>query len=220
MTTTRKRVMTVALSSGVAALGATGACPPATAAASAKAPPPAPHRANSRPRPAAHRGPYLYQATIGGEVKITGSDMFCSGSAIRFVGLNVVAEGARATALWERTPSAWSRRFTFAAGPATTISVPWSSQQEKREAEEHEGKVSDPKGVWATASASRVCSATTENAGLASVGEGVVTWRLPKPVASVAALLAQPPANVALNELIMSFHIEPDGNVPPFNPNS
>jgi hypothetical protein len=213
--------MTVALASSAAALGAAGACPPANAAANVKAVPPAPHRAKSRRRPAAHRGPYVYHAIIGGEVKVTGNDMFCSGSTIRFVGLNVVAEDGIATALWERTPSAWSRRFTFVVGPATTISVPWSSEQAVLEATEHNGMVPNPKEtVWATAPASRVCSATTANAGLASVGEGVVTWRLPAPAASVAALLAQPPANVLLNELIMSFHIEPNGNVPPFNPNS
>lgn len=215
-----KRCRTAVIGASVAALGAANGCP-ANAAEHPARPKPATHHAKPRPRPTAHRGPYVYQATIGGEVKITGSDMFCSGSAIRFVGLNVVAEGTRATALWERTPSAWSRRFTFVAGPATTISVPWSSEKEVQEATEHDGVLPHPKEtVWATAPASRVCSATTANAGLATVGEGVVTWRLPAPVASVAALLAQPPANVALNELIMSFRVEPDGNVPPFNPNS
>jgi hypothetical protein len=159
----------------------------------------------------------VYHAIIGAEVNIARDNMFCSGSMIRFVGVNIVAEDGTATALWERTPSAWSRRFTFAAGPATTISVPWSSEQDVREATEHNGMVPNPeKTVWVTAPASRVCSATTGNAGLASVGEGVVTWRLPAPAASVAALLAQAPTNVALNELIMGFHIEPSGNVPPF----
>jgi len=163
----------------------------------------------------------VYRATIGAEVSVTGNNMFCSGSAIRFVGVNVDPEpGDRAEALWERAPSAWKRHFTLKTGPATTMSMPWDTPQETREAEEHEGNVPDPKGVWASAPASRVCAATTANAALASVGEAVVTWRLPAPAASVGALLAQSPVSVAMNELAAGFHIEPDGNVPSFSSDS
>ncbi len=217
MAITRKRAMTAAF--GAAALSAAAACPAANAAeVNAPAKSTAVHHAKPHRRPTAHRGPYVYRATIGAQIGVTGNNMFCSGSAIRLVGVNVDPEpGDRAEALWERAPSSWKRHFTLNTAPGTTIGMPWSTAQEKREAEEHEGNVPDPKGVWATAPASRVCAATTANAGLGSVGEAVVTWRLRAPAASVGALLAQAPASVAINELATSFHIEPDGSVPTFS---
>ncbi len=217
MAITRKRAMSAAF--GAAALSAAAACPTANAAqASAPATAAAAHHAKPHRRPAAHRGPYVYRATLGANVSVTGDNMFCAGSAVRFVGVNVDPEpGDRAEALWERAPSSWKRHFTLNTSPQTTMSMPWSTAQEKREAEKHGGNVPDPKGVWATAPASRVCAATTANAGLGSVGEAVVTWRLPAPATSVGALLARAPVSVAINELAANFHIEPDGSVPPFS---
>jgi hypothetical protein len=205
---------------GAAALSAAAACPAANAAeVNAPAKSTAEHHAKPHGHPPSRRSPYVYRATIGAQVSTTSNNMFCSGSAIRFVGVNVDPEpGDAAEPLWERTPSAWKHRFTFVAGPATTISVPWDTAQEKREAEEHGRNVPNPKGVWATAPARRICAATTANAGLASVGEAVVTWRLSARAKSVAALLAQTPANVAINELATGFHIEADGTVPAFSP--
>lgn len=71
---------------------------------------------------------------------------------------------------------------------------------------------------WDSGAAGAVCAATSPNAGLGDIGEGEVTWRLPQPVASVAALLAQPAASVYTNEYMLVFEILPDRSVPTFTP--
>ena len=124
MAVTRKRSMSAAL--GAAALGAAAACPTANAAqANAPATPAAAHHAKPHRRPTSHRGAYVYRATIGAEVSVTGNNMFCSGSAIRFVGVNVDPEpGDRAETLWERAPSSWKRHFTLRPDPTRRSACP------------------------------------------------------------------------------------------------
>ncbi len=218
-----KRCRSVVISAGVAALGATGACPAQSSAATAtRAARPATTRKHTDPhrRPAAHHGPYVYEAILGGVVSETHDNAYCSGSTIRFVGVQLVGEGRLGSALWERSPNAGRKRYVLAAGPATTITMPWTSEQDKREAAEHNGEVPNPKGITATATAGTVCAATSPDAALGSVGEGTVTWRLPAPASSVAALLANAPVNISLNELMVAFAIQPNGSVPVFNPSA
>jgi len=64
--------------------------------------------------------------------------------------------------------------------------------------------VPNSRGLTSTTLASSVCAPTTPNTAIGSVGEGVVTWRLPRPARSVAALVAQPPTSVNLNELVVN----------------
>jgi hypothetical protein len=214
VTITRKRALSAVLGGGAAALGA--ACPPATATNDAQATRKAP-AANSRPkphrRPVARHGAYVYVVTIGGQVSTAKANMACSGLTVRLSGVRLSPEGKNASALWDKTPSAWRQRFTITSGAATTLTVPWSTPAELTEAEAHGGNVPNSRSLTGTAPASRVCAAAPPNAGVASVGEGVATWRLPKPIKSAAALLGQPPTNIDLNELSMTFAIRPNGTV-------
>jgi hypothetical protein len=159
----------------------------------------------------------VYRVAIGGEIREERPNTACAGNRIRLSNVTLAAPGTKITeALFYRHESSWGGRGTITTSPATTITMPWNSPQETREAEQHAGTIPNPRGTSATAPAARICAATTPNAALGSVGEGVVTWRLARPATSVAALLAQAPANVNLNELMVAFAIQPDGSVPAF----
>lgn len=223
-----KRCRAVVLGASVAALGAAGACP-ATSAASTQpttrsrqgvvAPV---HRKRRHrkavPQARVHHGPYLYEVLVGGEVRLEKPNAACMGSSIKFTGVTLkMPESALARALASRNEAAfWGRRATITAGPASTITMPWSSAQETREAEENGGMVPHPRNVWASAPAARICAATAPNGALGSIGEGVVTWRLAQPVNTLSSLLAHAPAVAVFNELMVSFAIQPDGSVPAF----
>ncbi len=219
MTITRKRAMSAVMGSGVAALSV-AACPPANASESSHAAPSKQaavrHERTRSRRPHArppHNGDYVYKVTISGEISNTRANTACSGSSLKIVGVTTYPESRSTTALWERSTATWRQHFTITSGPATTITVPYTTPAELAEAEAHDGNAPNSPSVTGTASASRVCAAAAPNAGVASVGEGIVTWRLPKPAKGVAALLSQPPTNIDLNKLAMAFTIQPGGAV-------
>ena len=133
-------------------------------------------------------------------------------------------ETSAATALFYRNESFWGKRVTITAGPTAKVTISWTPPAERREAEAeataHNGEIRNPR-LWGqedTGLAGTVCAATTPNAALGDIGEGEVTWRLPRPVTSVAALLAQPATSVYTNEYMLVFEILPDGTVPNFAP--
>jgi hypothetical protein len=229
-----KRCRSVVLGTSVAALGAVGGCPAASAAntESVAAHPPVgvvarshPKRRHHRvvPRPSTHHGPYVYAIHVGGEINVEKADVQCSGSSIKFTRSSLVMpETSAATTLFYRNESSWGKRVTLTAGPATTLTISWTPPAERREAEAeanaHNGEIRNPRlqGQEDTGLASTVCAATAPNAGLGDIGEGEVTWRLPRPVTSLAALLAQPATSVYTNEYMLVFEILPDGSVPSF----
>ena len=136
----------------------------------------------------------------------------------------VMPETSAATALFYRNESFWGKRVTITAGPTAKVTISWTPPAERREAEAeaaaHNGEIRNPR-LWGqedTGLAGAVCAATTPNAALGDIGEGEVTWRLPRPVTSVAALLAQPATSVYTNEYMLVFEILPDGTVPNFAP--
>jgi hypothetical protein len=219
MTIMRKRAMSAVMGSGVAALSV-AACPSANAMEgdfhAASKPRAVVRRERAKPRRGHVRtakGDYVYKVTIGGEVNDTKANMACSGSSLKIGGVTTYPESRNAAALWERTPAAWRQHFTITSGPATTITVPYTTPAELTEGEAHGGNAPNSPSLTGTAPASRVCAAAAPNAGVASVGEGVATWQLPKPAKSVAALLSQPPTNINLNKLAMVFAIRPGGAV-------
>jgi len=225
---TAKRCRTVVLGASVAALGVAGACTDANAASDAHAPRAVAAHARAkprrRPRPrAAPHAPYVYAIHVGGEINVERADVQCSGSSIKFTRSSLVMpETSAATALFYRNESSWGKRVTITAGPATKITISWTPPAERREAEAeanaHNGEIRNPRlqGQEDTGLASTVCAATAPNAGLGDIGEGEVTWRLPRPVTSLAALLAQPATSVYTNEYMLVFEILPDGSVPNF----
>lgn len=224
MTITRKRAMSVVLGSSVALSAA--ACPVANAAPRTPAAPTVAHRARGKPKRRAPkpmiapRGGYVYEAKIGGEISTGKPNMVCSGASIKFSRVALFPEGNKTSALWEKTPAAWGQHFTITASATTTITVPWSSEAETREAEEGGGWIHNGRDLTGAAPASSVCGATAPNAEVGVFGEGEATWRLAAPVKSVAALLAQPPTSIALNELVSGLTILPNGAVPSFQPYS
>jgi len=231
---TAKRCRTVVLGASVAALSAAGACPNANAAGEAAPAAHAPRgvvaharrkpRRRPRPRtaPAPH-GPYVYTIHVGGEINVEKADVQCSGSSIKFTRSSLVMpETSAATTLFYRNESSWGKRVTITAGPATKITISWTPPAERREAEAeanaHNGEIRNPRlqGQEDTGIAGTVCAATSPNAGLGDIGEGEVTWRLPRPVTSLAALLALPATSVYTNEYMLVFEVLPDGSVPDF----
>jgi len=216
--------MSAVVGSGVAALSV-AACPPANATtpdahAASKTRAVVRHeRVKPRRRHVRTRqGEYVYKVVVGGEVRTNKANMACSGSSLRITGVTAYPEWSNATALWERSPAAWRQRFTIRSGPATTVTVPWTSPAEEKEAAGHGGMIPNSRSAVATTQAGRVCAATSPNAAVGSMGEGVVTWRLSSPVKSVAALLAHAPTNIDINEYVSAFTVQPDGTVPAFNP--
>ncbi len=214
-----KRCRTVVIGASVVALGTVGTCPAANAAKDAPTP--------SQPVVAtiAHKhDPYVYEATLGGE--LSSPNTSCSGATIRLARVTLSPEGRNAGALWQRHPSAWNGTFTFNTVPTTKITASWQAPAQQREAEEeaatHNGEVNNPRlqGQEDTTTASTICAATTPNAALGSIGMGAVTWRLPKPVTSVAALLRHAPASIQPNEYTLAFEVLPNGTVPAFSPGS
>jgi len=228
-----RRCRAVVVSASVAALGATGACPPANAdneapsrrpatTAGAHQRPVVPRHRHTKPRTQRRtqtRGAYVYAISVGGEMRWEAPNMRCAGNSITLTHITfTMPETNTASTLSERDASFWRQPHTVTTGPMTTITMPWNSQQEIREGEEHEGMIPNAHGQSVTTTAARICAAaTTPDAPLGGLGEGIITWRLPHPARSVAVLLAQPPANVAMTMLIASFAIQPNGSVPTFN---
>lgn len=233
-----KRCRTVILGASVAALGAATACPDANAASEA-----APmkqearavvarahHKPRHRPRPRTAptptpHGPYVYKISIGGEINVEKADVRCSGSSITLSQVSLVMPGTSATtALFNRNESFWDKQVTITVGPAGKVTISWRPPAQRREAEAeanaHNGEIRNPH-LWTqedTGAAGTVCAATSPNAALGDIGEGEVTWSLPRPVSSVAALLAQPATSFYTNEYMLIFEILPDGSVPSFTP--
>jgi hypothetical protein len=155
---------------------------------------------------------------ISGEIRAEKPNASCAGSSIVFSGVTLESpESPAAYALTERAPSYWTRRVTITAAPTTTITMPWFGAQETREAEQH-GVATSSHGYRATTTAARICAATTPNAALGGIAAGLATWRLPRAVGSVAALLAQPPTSLSFREIMVAFEIQPNGAVPTFAP--
>ena len=226
-----KRCRSVVVSASVAAMSAAGACPAANAAsgppgasrppagAVARKQPAHAHRHVAQPHAAPH-GPYVYKVLIGGAIRWQRPNITCVGSSIRFSNIRLqMPESAAANELADHNETAfWGHRVTITTAPTTTITMPWNSEQETREAEHNNGAVPHPRNLQASTAAERVCTATTPNAPIGSIGEGTVTWRLPAPASNLAALLHSAPASVYLNELTAPFSIQPDGSVPTFQP--
>jgi hypothetical protein len=176
------------------------------------------------PKPTLRNGSYVYTVVIGNTVATAGKpNVACSGSSMRLTGIATFPESKNATALWERTPTAWKRRYTITTGPATTITVSWLPAAEQREAEEeaaHNGSVRNPR-LWGqenTTPTSAVCAATSPGAVVGEIGEALATWVLPAPARSAAALMATPPTNIYPNEYSAAFEVLPNGTVPAFAP--
>jgi hypothetical protein len=101
----------------------------------------------------------------------------------------------------------------------------WTPPAERRAAEEesarNNGAIRNPqlRGEEDTALATAVCAATTPGAGVASVGRGTATWRLPRPITSLRALLSQPVTSIVGSEYVSGgLEILPNGSVPTFQP--
>jgi hypothetical protein len=232
-----KRCRAVAISASVAAISAATACQAADAASEAAPTAHAPRAAATReharphrrrspaPTPTTHHGDYVYTVVIGEtEADENTPNMTCTAAGMRITGLGTFAESPDATALWERTPSAWKRTYAITTGPATTVTVSWTPPSERREAEEesdaHNGFILN-KRLWGkpdTTLASTICAATSPGAVVGEVGEALATWVLPAPARSAAALMAMPPTNVSPNELRIAFEVLPNGSVPAFQP--
>lgn len=235
MTITRKRAMTVVLGSGAAVLGA--ACPPASAASehapNARAtvrherPHARPRHRRPLPKPTLRNGNYVYTVIIGNTEATEGKpNMTCSGSSMRLTGIATYPDSSNASALWEKTPAAWTRLYTITTGPATTITVSWTPPEKRQaaaeEAAQHNGLVLNPR-LWGqndTAPVSIICGATSPGAVVGELGEALATWVLPAPVRSAAALMATPPTNINANEYGAAFEVLPNGTVPAFTPYS
>jgi hypothetical protein len=239
-----KRCRTVVLGASVAALGATGACPPAHAASANPATRRGAHvaaRHKHRGKPTGHaapaHGPYVYEAAIEAEVSTHDANMRCTAGTLKLVGVGLSAEGPdqsytrppkvarNSNDLWDQHPAAWEGPHTITAGPATTLTMQWTPPSERRAAEEesmrNNGEIRDPRlrAEADTAHATTVCAATAPNAGVASIGLGLATWRLPHPVTSVRALLSHPVTSIVADEYVTGgLEILPNGSVPAFAP--
>jgi hypothetical protein len=236
-----KRCRTVVIGASVAALGATGACP----AQAATATPATPRGAHVAPRHKHHakptnhaspaHGPYVYEASVEAEMSTHGANMRCDGGTLKLVGVGLSAEGPdqsytrtpeialNSNDLWDQNPAAWEGPHTITAGPATTLTMHWMPPSERQAAEaesaRNNGEIRNPRlqGQEDTALATAVCAATSPNAGVASIGRGLATWRLPHPVTSVRALLSEPVTSIFVNEYITSgIEILPNGNLASF----
>jgi hypothetical protein len=238
-----KRCRTVVIGASVAALGATG-CPPAQAANATPATPQGAHvaaRPKHHAKPTGHAAPahglYVYEADIQAEMSMHDANMRCTGGTLKLVGVGLSAEGPNASYtrppkvarnsndLWDQNPAAWEGPHTITAGPATTLTMSWTPPAQRQAAEEeserNNGAIRDPRlqGQEDTALATAVCAATARNAGVASVGRGLATWRLAHPITSVRALLSQPVTSIVANEYIANnIEILPNGSVPNFTP--
>jgi len=239
-----KRCRTAILGASVAALGAAGACPPAHAANATPTAPQGAHvavRHKHRAKPTGHaapaHGPYVYEATIEAEVSMHDANMRCTGGMLRVVGVGLSAEGPdqsytrppkvarNSNDLWDQHPAAWEGPHTITTGPATTLTMFWTPPAERQaageESERNNGEIRNPRlqGQEDTALATTVCAAIAPNAGVASIGKGLATWRLPHPITSVHALLSHPATSIIADEYIAGgLEILPNGSVPAFAP--
>jgi hypothetical protein len=239
-----KRCRTVVIGVG-AALATTGACPQAHAASATPATPRGVHvtaRHKHHTKPTSHaapaHGPYVYEATIESELSMHDANMRCTGGTLKLVAVALSAEGPdgrsytrppkvarNSNDLWDQHPAAWEGPHTITAGPKTTVTMFWTPPAERQAAGEeslrNNGEIRDPRlqGQADTAVATAVCAAIAPNAGVASIGRGLATWRLPHPVTSVRALLSQPVTSIVADEYITNnIEILPNGSVPAFTP--
>lgn len=226
-----KRCRAVVISASVAALGAAGACPAANAAnTSAPAPRAAVAHQHARrhrpPRPAtARRGPYVYEALVEStEATADRANMVCAGSGARLVSVTLTGESNNLYPLWERDPAPWNKAYTVTVAPTTTITVSWTPPAERREAEAEanadHGEIRNPRlqGRDDTTTVAALCAATSPDAGVAELGRAVVTWRLPTPARSLAALTTTTPTSIKSLEYSDDFEVLPNGTVPTFAP--
>jgi hypothetical protein len=239
-----RRCRAVVLGASVAALGATGAgggealARPAANAASA----PGSHgpratvahkhavlrrhpRHKAAPTPARRSGKYVYEGVIGNTVATENEpNMACTGAGARLTRIAFAElNGPGSFKIWAQHPAAFNKTYTLTATPTTTITVSWTPPAERREAEEeaatHNGEVRNPhlQGQNDTTTVGKVCAAAPRpDAAIAEIGEATVTWELPAPVTSLAALTRHAPTNITPNEYSVSFEVQPDGTVPPF----
>jgi len=225
-----KRCRSVVIGASVAALGAAGPCPTATAASSAA---PAPragvaheHARRHRPqRATAQRGPYVYEALVESTEATAGrANMVCAASGARLVSVALSGEGNNSFQLWERDPAAWNKAYTVTVAPSATVTVSWTPPAERREAEAeadaNHGEIRNPRlqGRDDTTTVAALCAATSPDAGVAELGRAVVTWRLPAPARSLAALTATTPTSIRPLEYSDDFEVLPNGSVPAFAP--
>src|ERR1700691_2476413 len=227
-----RRCRSVVFSASVVALGATGACPAANAAndgapsahnpratvARKRAVPPR-HRHHSQ-KPVGPQGAYVYEATVEAEVNANEANARCVTGTMKLIGVGLSPEGPdesytrppkvarNSNDLWDQNPAPWEGLHTITTGPSTTLTLQWTPPAERREAEEesqrNNGEVGDPRlrGQEDTGLATTVCAATAPDAGVLSIGKGLATWRLPRAVTSLHALLSQPVTSIVVSEYV------------------
>ncbi len=242
-----RRCRSVVFSASVVALGATGACPAANAArggtpgshgpratvAHKRTAPPRHHS----PKPVGPQGVYVYEATVEAEVNANEANARCVTGTMKLIGVGLSPEGPdesytrpptvarNSNDLWDQNPAPWEGSHTITTGPSTTLTMQWTPPAVRREAEEesqrNNGEVGDPRlrGQEDTGLTSTVCAATTPDAGVLSIGKGLATWRLPRAVTSLHALLNQPVTSIIVSEYVRGgLEILPNGSVPTFKP--
>lgn len=240
-----RRCRSVVFSASVVALGATGACPPANAASglvsgshAARAGITGKHaKPRQSPKPAGPQSAYVYEGVIEAEVNANEANVRCVTGTMKFIGVGLSPEGPdesytrpptiarNSNDLWDQHPATWEGPHTITTGPSTTLTMQWTPPAERREAEEesqrNNGEIRDPRlrGQEDTGLTTKVCAATTPNAGVLSIGKGLATWRLSRAVTSLHALLGQPVTSIVVSEYVAGdLEILPDGSVPTFKP--
>ncbi|MGA9314757.1 MAG: hypothetical protein WBV77_09025 [Solirubrobacteraceae bacterium] len=177
----------------------------------------------------------MYEATIEAEVNANEANALCVTGTMKLIGVGLSPEGPdesytrpptvarNSNDLWDQNPAAWEGPHTITTGPSTTLTMQWTPPAERREAEEesqrNNGEVRDPRlmGQSDTALATTVCAATTPDAGVLSIGKGLATWRLPRAVTSLHALLNQSVTSIVVSEYVRGgLEILPNGSVPTF----
>lgn len=243
-----RRCRAVVIGASVAALGATGACASAEAATTrvqasqAKAPAATlarrhERRRHHRPAAAPHHGPFVYEAQITNLVPGYSPSSPPNTSCTPSGGARVVRvsfeeatekfghDEGPVGVLWEH-PGVLARVYSLTLSPATKITVNWLPRAERKEALEdaaaHHGFILNPRlqGQEDTTTIGTVCAAAQQpNSPIADVGaKTTLTWRLPAPVPSLAALAAQPAASITPDDDGEAFEVLPNGSVPPFTP--
>ena len=242
-----RRCRSIVMSASVVALGTTSACPVANAANNGAPSAHGPQATVSRkrtapprhhsPKPAGSQGAYVYEAAIEAEVNVNEANARCVTGTMKLIGVGLSAEGPdesytrpptvarNSNDLWDENPAAWEGPHTITTGPSTTLTMQWTPPAERREAEEesqkNNGEVHDPRLMSQpdTGLTTTVCAATAPDAGVLSIGRGLATWRLPRVVTSLHALLSQPVASIVVSEYVRGgLEILPNGSVPTFKP--
>jgi hypothetical protein len=179
----------------------------------------------------------VYEATVEAEVNANEANARCVTGTLKLVGIGLSPEGPdesytrpptiarNSNDLWDQNPAPWEGLHTITTGPSTTLTMQWTPPAVRREAEEesqrNNGEVHDPRLMSQpdTGLTTTVCAATTPDAGVLSIGRGLATWRLPRVVTSLHALLSQPVASIVVSEYVRGgLEILPNGSVPTFKP--